>query len=284
MKKNNLLTRVITGAVLTAVVVGFFFLRNVNVSLFSVLSAFTLIVGTGECAYAFYIKAVKEDGTVEVKATSLTTILFDLTVLSAALLAPAYELFGLAAALSVIAAEIVAAFIVTLAFRKLSVFLKALFCAVYPKLFLGSLFVANGLGENSLPLLVLIFSVAPITDVFAYFVGSLLKGPKLCPKISPKKTVSGAIGGLLGGVAVSCLVRVLFPFTGTANLPLFAALSVGAGASVLTELGDLFESAWKRKIGIKDSGKIFPGHGGMLDRVDGLMMASTFLTIFYALV
>lgn len=116
----------------------------------------------------------------------------------------------------------------------------------------------------------LLFVVTWFADIFAYVVGSLFKGPKLWPQISPNKTWSGFIGGLvaatIGAVAVSELanLRLIWP----------AAALIGLLGGLATMAGDLWESILKRRFGVKDSGDIIPGHGGLLDRVDGLMFAA----------
>jgi phosphatidate cytidylyltransferase len=112
-----------------------------------------------------------------------------------------------------------------------------------------------------------VFVVVWATDIGAFFAGRTLGGPKLMPKVSPKKTWSGAIGGLLAAVAA-----------GTGLVALFGAVGVGvvfsaALLSIAGQAGDLFESSLKRRFGVKDSGNIIPGHGGILDRVDGMVVA-----------
>jgi phosphatidate cytidylyltransferase len=106
------------------------------------------------------------------------------------------------------------------------------------------------------------------TDVFAFFAGRTIGGRRLWPVVSPNKTWSGAIGGLIGGIAVGIAAAVVLQVPLTVGLVLFlAALSVAA------EAGDLFESWVKRQVGQKDSGWLLPGHGGFMDRVDGLVFA-----------
>ncbi len=107
------------------------------------------------------------------------------------------------------------------------------------------------------------------TDTGALAVGRTLGGPRLAPRISPNKTWSGAIGGLACAAALGALMHWL---TGNAGIALLVGLSVGL--SLVSQAGDLVESAVKRHYGVKDSGSLIPGHGGLFDRVDGLLFAS----------
>ncbi|MGO7422410.1 phosphatidate cytidylyltransferase, partial [Rhizobium ruizarguesonis] len=113
-----------------------------------------------------------------------------------------------------------------------------------------------------------VFSVVWATDILAYFVGRALGGPKLAPSISPGKTWSGAIGGAVSALAAG-VVLVHFLLPGAEIIAAFVALVL----SVCSQSGDLFESFIKRKFGVKDSSRLIPGHGGVMDRVDGLIFA-----------
>ena len=104
---------------------------------------------------------------------------------------------------------------------------------------------------------------------FGLFRRTSLGGPKLAPSISPGKTQSGAIGGTVGGVVAGI---ALAAYAGLGNLPLLALVALLL--SVVSQVGDLFESWVKRRHGVKDSGNIIPGHGGVMDRVDGLVAAA----------
>lgn len=106
-------------------------------------------------------------------------------------------------------------------------------------------------------------------DIGAFAVGSTLKGPKLWPRFSPNKTWSGFIGGLVAAMVTGALMAALPYFA----LNLWAAALIGLAVGLATMAGDLWESALKRRFGVKDSGDLIPGHGGLLDRVDGLMFA-----------
>jgi phosphatidate cytidylyltransferase len=113
-----------------------------------------------------------------------------------------------------------------------------------------------------------VFAIVWATDTGAFFAGRTIGGPKLWPRVSPKKTWAGALGGLGAAVAAGAVVASI---AGLAKVvPL---LAVALLLSVAGQLGDLFESAVKRRFGVKDSGRIIPGHGGLMDRVDGLIFA-----------
>ena len=113
------------------------------------------------------------------------------------------------------------------------------------------------------------------TDIFAYFVGRSLGGPKLAPSISPGKTWSGAVGGIAAAVAAGLAVAAWF---GPAGNPVVSGCH-RAWFRVWSQMGDLFESWVKRQFGVKDSGTMIPGHGGMMDRVDGLVAAASALYV-----
>lgn len=104
------------------------------------------------------------------------------------------------------------------------------------------------------------------TDIGAYFVGRAAGGAKLAPRISPGKTWSGLIGGMAWAAMASAAAGYAFGLGETVELAV-----IGAGLAVVGQLGDLLESAAKRRAGVKDSGRLIPGHGGLLDRVDGLI-------------
>jgi len=107
------------------------------------------------------------------------------------------------------------------------------------------------------------------TDTFAYFAGRGIGGPQLAPRLSPNKTWAGLIGGMVGAALVGAITAMWFSL----GSPLGLAL-VSAVIAVIAQAGDIFESALKRRAGVKDSGKVIPGHGGILDRVDGLVTAA----------
>ncbi|MDD5289457.1 MAG: phosphatidate cytidylyltransferase [Dehalococcoidales bacterium] len=111
------------------------------------------------------------------------------------------------------------------------------------------------------------------SDTAAYFVGRTTGKHKLAPAISPKKTWEGAIGGLLGAVIISLCFLLPTPVQLSAYLNWWQAVILGLLVSIFSQLGDLVESLLKRNAGAKDSGKLFPGHGGALDRLDSIVFA-----------
>ncbi|MEP3050080.1 MAG: phosphatidate cytidylyltransferase [Erythrobacter sp.] len=161
-------------------------------------------------------------------------------------------------------------------------------------LFFGAIYVGGAalamveVRESYVPLFVLAGFMAPIiaVDVGAYFAGRAIGGPKIAPSISPSKTWAGLLGGFLAASAVAFAVQYFYPDAGHFGPPtaggfgLWSALgplSAGLIIAVLAQIGDFFESWMKRRAGVKDSGKIIPGHGGLFDRLDG------FLAVFFVL-
>lgn len=179
------------------------------------------------------------------------------------------------------------------------------FCFIYPSFLLIFMSLINHFDEMTssfsqvgefggyLSLIALLFAfLIPIfTDTFAYLVGGIFGGKKLCPKISPNKTISGAIGGslccLLFSVAIYFILfsipdlRTIFTQTGFAFWQVMVISFLG---SILAQLGDILESLFKRQAGVKDSGRLLPGHGGMLDRCDSYMFVMPFVFIAFAII
>ena len=123
-----------------------------------------------------------------------------------------------------------------------------------------------------LPAILWMFAVVWTTDIAAYFAGRRLGGPKLWPSVSPKKTWSGFTGGLVGAILAGVAVAVLAARNGAHQSAGLAAVALAAAvASIASQLGDLAESAMKRRFGAKDSGRLIPGHGGVMDRLDGFV-------------
>ena len=133
----------------------------------------------------------------------------------------------------------------------------------------GVMGLADPAGDFQPAMLLAVIFTVWTHDVAAYAGGNLFKGPKLAPSLSPGKRWSGALSGWLGGWAIGWLI-----FQWMTTLPPATSLASAAAAVAGAFIGDLIQSAWKRTLGIKDSGRILPGHGGILDRMDALMAAA----------
>ncbi len=129
--------------------------------------------------------------------------------------------------------------------------------------------------EFGFVVMLLLFAVVWTTDVVGYFVGRALGGPKLWPRVSPNKTWSGA----LAGTAAAILVAIALAST-TTRTSLLPIAVVAVMLSIVAQLGDLFESAVKRRFGAKDAGQLIPGHGGLMDRLDGFLLAAAAAALF----
>jgi phosphatidate cytidylyltransferase len=123
--------------------------------------------------------------------------------------------------------------------------------------------------EDGFLAVIFLFAVVWTTDIAAYFIGRAAGGPKLLPQVSPNKTWSGAIGGTLAAVVVALALAKTAALAG-----LFAIAMLAIVLSVSAQAGDVFESFLKRRFGAKDSSHLIPGHGGLMDRLDGFVTAS----------
>jgi phosphatidate cytidylyltransferase len=140
---------------------------------------------------------------------------------------------------------------------------------VYAGIVLLCPILLRGDPDYGLRALFFLFAVVWATDIFAYLVGRSIGGPLLWPRLSPNKTWSGALGGFLGGVAAG--IAVAYASGGTRGA---VAGVLALVLSLVAQGGDLFESAIKRRFGVKDAGHLIPGHGGVMDRLDGFLVAA----------
>ena len=122
-----------------------------------------------------------------------------------------------------------------------------------------------------LVLVIFAFVIAFGGDIFAYFIGTFMGKHKLCPAVSPKKTVEGAIGGLLGGAALCVIAAFICRLTGAATPGYLSVFALSIVGGIAGQIGDLSASLVKRHCGIKDFGSVFPGHGGIMDRMDSVL-------------
>jgi len=169
---------------------------------------------------------------------------------------------------------------------------STVFVIIYPVSVLSCFLALSHLPENMYAgaIIMAILSTC-LADSMAYFVGSLLKGPKLCPNVSPKKTISGAIGGLVGGLIAGLLLFVaakfnilrVEQFSDNNLVNIFNWLFIGLGSALFCEIGDLIASHIKRVCGIKDFGTLLSGHGGIMDRIDGLIVSSIYIYVYYSI-
>ena len=293
-----MLKRIITGTGIFAVLIGMFASRifwtteittleggdlTAGVVLFDAVLALMAIVGTFEVVRAMDVKMLFLE---KIIALIFPIIVFPIATFCGATYAfiviAIYDM--LTVALSVFAFK--NATLESVGLTMLSVF--------YPT---GLILPLVAVNLMSFEALLLVFAVSPLCDTMAYFVGSALRGKKLCPDISPNKTISGAIGGIAGGAIGGVAVYFFSNWLYSAGVLAGTAFTVGAlwadviifivaGAlfAALTELGDLAESVIKRKLGIKDMGKLFPGHGGMMDRVDGLSFVSPVAALIFCVI
>ena len=275
-----MLKRTITGACYVAILTAFFLLRQfVDFRIFHLLTYFFAIVGTIEVARAVRPLTIKGS--------------FFIAIALAVLFLPAYYLGqyvimedrGYLFVIYLIAlALIITCFLAFFQDAQLESFLWTALQYVYPTLLLMFMLMLNDLNGNALVALLLAFTISPFSDTFAYFVGSMIGGKKLCPKLSPKKTWSGAIGGTIGGILASLLVYWIFAPSVAGISPFWFFFIIGLVASIVNIFGDLFESFIKRRVGIKDMGKIVPGHGGVMDRIDGTSFVVVVIYIAFMLV
>ncbi len=154
-----------------------------------------------------------------------------------------------------------------------------LFSLVYIPYFLTNILYIRQM-ENGRFLIWLVFIGAFLTDSCAYFTGIFLGKHKLCPEISPKKTVEGAVGGVLGCMIFYLLYGLLLKHVFSVDVSFVKLGALGLIAAVISEIGDLVASIIKRHYGIKDYGTLFPGHGGILDRCDSVILVSPVIYLF----
>lgn len=171
-----------------------------------------------------------------------------------------------------IGAGVSAGLLVGLLGRRHRIFLAAGF--VYILFACMSLVWLRSIAESGLATVIWLLAVVVTTDTAAYFTGRTLGGPKLAPRVSPKKTWSGLFGGIVGAGVAGGLVAAGF---GLSNVVTIALL--GGAFAAIAQAGDLLVSKAKRHFGIKDSGDLIPGHGGVLDRLDGFLSTAIVLAV-----
>lgn len=276
-----MLKRIITGTCYAAIICGFFLLREVDYRLFAILIYMFAIIGTYEIARALKPWLVKGN--------------YNALLFYGVLIVPIYCIFEYIIENGSGAAVLLVSLLLSLIWSVVCFTERKSFEIVaantlgyfYPAVFIVAMLLCNDLGHDRGFIALLIpFVTSALSDTFAYFTGSLIGGKKLCPKLSPKKTWSGAVGGVLGGIVGALLIYFIFMDRIHVNFPSPILLFVITGifASILTIIGDLFESLVKRKVGIKDMGNLLPGHGGILDRIDGTAFVALYTCLMFLIV
>lgn len=146
---------------------------------------------------------------------------------------------------------------------------------VYIPLLISALIAIRN-SDNGILWIFFLLAIVFAGDIGAFYAGSYLGRHKLCPAVSPNKTIEGSVGGLCANVLIGGIIKAVFlpALSWPISVPMF--LLIGAAG----QIGDLYESALKRSVHIKDSGTLLPGHGGMLDRIDALLFASPVALLF----
>ncbi len=164
--------------------------------------------------------------------------------------------------------------------------MAALMIMVYPLMLFAALamIVSGAVSSVGASLgMLLVFACPLMGDTVAFFVGSFFGKHKLCPHISPKKTIEGSVGGFIGGMLGGLLCYFVQPVWGL-NKQLIPMLAVGLICGGIGQVGDLFASVIKRWAEVKDYGNIFPGHGGVMDRLDSVLMCAPIVLCYIYLV
>ena len=160
---------------------------------------------------------------------------------------------------------------ITLFLVSLLFFKQNLFSFFLLNLIAFSCFISIIIFQNDPSIILYLIIINSVSDISAYFFGSILKGPKIVPNISPNKTISGSIFALLLSILASVYLQISDYFLINAIL--------GFLISLFGQIGDVIESMYKRRQGVKDSGNFIPGHGGFLDRLDSLLLSTIFIIV-----
>ena len=268
---RELITRTVSGAVVVALIVGSILLSPLA---YATLMFLVVSVGTFELCRMRNVMSVMAWLACELIVVSSYTI----CAVFALGFAPVYILWCLIP-ISMLP-FLVALFSKGIAFADIaSAVYGALFYLVLPSVLMLMMYHDDVVGEFcSAPLLLVLYITLWTNDTFAYLTGSLIGRHKLFPRISPGKTIEGCIGGLFFTVVAMCIYSYYTPSLSMTKAVVIAFIAVVAGT-----LGDLCESMLKRQAGVKDSGRLIPGHGGILDRFDSVMFATTFIFTYLVL-
>lgn len=250
---SNLLQRVITGIIIAAITIFIAYKGNIYFNIFSII--------LGALTYSEYIKITqKHHNKLLIISGAVFYLFFALLIL--------FKILPQNLILYVCLSSVILYFI-TYIQHQANIWMPLGF--IYNSLPVISLIFIR---EKSFAYIIYLFLIIWSTDIGGYIFGKIIGGKKIAPRISPKKTYAGAIGGILLAFIASFIYLYL-----TQNVTQNLIIGIFV-LSIISQYGDLLESYIKRKFNIKDSGNILPGHGGVLDRVDGLMIASIFFALF----
>lgn len=289
--------RTITGAVYIAVLIVFYLLKFfVHDFLFDLFAYVCAVVGTFEI-----LRATKDRTT---KAERWIVLAFSLVCIPSCAIAEYFFRYGLhmiGVCFTILSVALLCLLVMRYKETTLESVGLSFLCAVYPALLLCTLVLANhvpelpGMSEagfNSNLLILFAFIVSSLSDTFAYLFGRCFKKRfprKMAPEMSPNKTVVGGVGGIIGGVFGAALVYAVYTLLVVGEflnvslwIPVY--LIMGLLVALATAFGDLVESCIKRNLGVKDMGRILPGHGGILDRIDGTMFATMIVYLSFSFV
>ena len=304
-KKGEFGKRLIVGALYFLLVIGFFLLKIfIDDFLFDFIVLAFCVIGTYEMVRAFRSKITKAQAVLVMVFTTLTILTFCISdfifkevfdvVWGQSNYTPLITLVVFIAGLATLVGMLV------IAHKKTSLESVgySLIAYIYPMVFLLILSGCNHLDYYSDAAILFIFLICPFADTLAYLFGRLFgkKLPKkMAPNVSPNKTLIGGFGGLVGGAVGAVLV--FFVYYGLCKpvaahsfenimfewWDLYLFLGIGVISSFFAQFGDLVESAIKRKLGIKDMGKMLPGHGGLLDRIDSSLYAGLVVCLIFTI-
>lgn len=288
--KKGMLTRIIVGTILTAVFAGLwlsFRWRTFGIVLQTVIFSIIAIL----CVHEM-ITVLKKS---KVQCKIFTAPLYILAAVSSPLIM-FYEHDSLYALFFIFAVLTIYTRLSDKNARNEDMF-GALAVYVYPLALLTSLFNLCYLGGTKMPemnrlAMFIVFACPLAGDTLAYFFGVTMGKRKLCEHISPKKTLAGSIGSVIGSMLAALgafylqnALPVIFNITDSMPpiVKLFPLLTLGLVLGIVGQIGDLFASCVKRWAGVKDYGSIFPGHGGMMDRIDSVMLCAPFVLMFFTI-
>ena len=266
-------TRIISGTIFGAIGVGIILLDNSLVD--SIFITVLALVACFEFFRAFRNKGINSISWIGY-VSCLAIMLVDNHI------PEEYKILIYKMGISIIAVSIFAYMVISKLERNIRDIATTVMCVIYiPTLF--SFIKRVLMLENGRILIWYVILGAFASDTFAYFVGSKLGKHKLCPTISPNKTVEGSIGGICGVIISYVILTIIGNKYFNFNMNIVYWVLIAIVSSIVGQMGDLTESAIKRYCGIKDSGNIIPGHGGILDRFDSLIFVAPIVYIFIKL-